>query len=273
MNIRNHRLYLDGGRPCTFARSPNQSAPVEPAYLLMHYTAGRSAGSSVNWLINPAARASAHLVIGSDGGITQLVAFNRRAWHAGESRWAGRTGVNGFSIGIELDNPGALTRRASGWFTSWGDRVDDGLVFEAAHKNGGPVKGWHAFSGVQLEAAAEVASLLVDRYELKDVLGHEDVAPGRKTDPGPAFPMDSFRARVLGRANDEPEVFETISNLNIREGAGTQFKKLDVSPLPPGTRLEVLAVEGSWRLVDVLGKVHDDDDVQGWVHGRYIRPL
>ncbi len=117
MKVLNHRLHKDEGTPYDFVRSPNQSDPIEPEYLIMHYTAGRNAQSSINWLVNPQARASAHVVIGADGEITQLVAFNRKAWHAGSSQWAGRIGVNNFSIGIELDNPGALTRRSSGWFT------------------------------------------------------------------------------------------------------------------------------------------------------------
>lgn len=271
MKILNHRLCRDDGTPYDFVRSPNQSGVIEPEYLIMHYTAGRNAQSSINWLVNPQARASAHLVIGADGAITQLVALNRKAWHAGRSRWVGRAGLNNFSIGIELDNPGVLTHHASGWFTYWGDPVDDNYVVEAVHKNGGALRGWHTYNGAQLEAAIEVASLLVRRYGLKDVLGHEDVAPARKIDPGPAFSMDSFQARVIGREDDELEVFETMVDLNIRIGAGTQYDKLPVSPLPPSTRLEVVAQQGAWRLVDVLDPIKGETDVHGWVHGRFIR--
>jgi N-acetylmuramoyl-L-alanine amidase len=271
MKIVNHRLCKNDGTPYDFVRSPNQSGVINPEYLIMHYTAGRSAKSSVNWLINPKAKASAHLVIGADGSITQLVAFNRKAWHAGRSQWAGRPGVNNFSIGIELDNPGVLTRRGGGWFTTWGDPVDDNNVIEAIHKNGGELRGWHAYNADLLEAAVSVANLLVQHYNLKDVLGHEDVAPARKTDPGPAFPMNSFQARVLGRQDDDPEIYETIVGLNIRRGAGTQHEKLPMSPLSAGTRLEVLSEQGAWRLVDVLDPVQDENDVHGWVHGRYIR--
>ncbi len=273
MKILNHHLCDEDGTECTFVKSPNQKGTIDPEYLVLHYTAGRSAESSVNWLVNPAAAASAHMVIGMDGSISQLVALNRRAWHAGKSRWDGKTGLNNFSIGIELDNPGPLEKRVGGWFTIWGDPVNDSNVIETVHKNGGPLKGWHTYSGIQLETAARVASALVRHYELKDILGHEDVAPGRKTDPGPAYPMDSFRARVLGRNDDDPEVFKTTVNLNIRVGAGTQYKKLSVSPLPKGTKLDVVVKSGSWRLVDVLKKVKGETDIQGWVHGRYIQEI
>lgn len=273
MKIVNHRLQHDGGTPYDFRRSPNQSRKITPEYLIMHYTAGRSAEGSISWLVNPAAKASAHLVVARDGTITQLVAFNRKAWHAGRSRWAGRDGVNGFSIGIELDNPGILTRRGSGWTNEWGAPVDAADVVEAPHSSGGPMEGWCAYSNAQLEATLEVATLLGRRYDLKDVLGHDDVAPGRKVDPGPAFPMRSFRAAVVGREEDTPETYVTITDLNIRTGAGTQHDKLAVSPLPAGTELSPVGSENGWVMVDVLGRVKGENDIQGWVHGRYVRPV
>jgi hypothetical protein len=85
--------------------------------------------------------------------------------------------------------------------------------------------------------------------------------------------MESFKSRVLGRSADEPETFETTVRLNIRSGAGTQHEKLEMSPLAPGTRLEVLSQQGAWRLVDVLDPVQDEHDIHGWVHGRFIRRI
>lgn len=273
MKILNHRLCRDDGEAYPFQRSPNQSGQIAPEYLVMHYTAGASAEGSISWLANPQAQASAHLVIGRDASITQLVAFNRKAWHAGRSVWLGRSGLNGFSIGIELDNVGVLNRVGEGWQTAWGRAVGPDQVLEAAHKNGGPVRGWQSYTAVQLEAALEVGSLLARRYELKDVVGHDDIAPARKSDPGPAFPMVSFRGAVIGREDDAQDLFETVTALNIRSGPGTTHDKLPASPLPKGTRLEVLAELGSWRQVDVLDTVGGEMDVQGWVHGRYIRPV
>ena len=108
MKIDNHRLIADNGQPVRYVETPNHGGVMTPEYLVMHYTAGSSAESAVAWLCNPEAKASAHLVIGRDGSITQLAAFNRSAWHAGQSRWAGRNSLNAFSIGIELDNAGKL---------------------------------------------------------------------------------------------------------------------------------------------------------------------
>jgi N-acetylmuramoyl-L-alanine amidase len=152
--------------------------------------------------------------------------------------------------------------------------VEAGQDMEAAHRNGGPVRGWHTFSLEQLHAAAEIANLLVRQYGLRDVIGHDDIAPARKTDPGPAFPMESFRARVMGRG-DESDVAraQTTTALNIRIGPGTQFPKLESSPLPAGTKLQVLDAEGAWRQVLVLDIVAGDMDVEGWVHGRYIEAI
>ena len=90
MKIIDHRLCDDRGNPVRFEESPNASNGIQPEYCVLHYTAGASAESSVRWLCNPEAKASAHLVIGRDGSITQLVAFDRKAWHAGKSEWRNR---------------------------------------------------------------------------------------------------------------------------------------------------------------------------------------
>jgi N-acetylmuramoyl-L-alanine amidase len=271
MKVLRHRLVEDDGTPFPFERSPNSGGEVEHDLLVMHYTAGRSAESSVEWFKNPLANASSHLVVGRDGGIVQVVPFDRVAWHAGISEWQGRSGVNRFSLGIELDNAGKLMPHGERWRAWFGKEYEAEDLLVATHRNEAQEAGWHLFTEAQLEAAVTVASVLVDRYGLRDVVGHDDVAPFRKVDPGPAFPMASFRARVLGRQHGEPEVLETSNTLNIRVGPGTQFETLREGPLPPGTRVEVLERFGLWCLVDVLEIVGDVMDLQGWVHGRYLR--
>ncbi len=270
MEIREQRLYQGEVTPIPFRESPNQSGEITPEHLVMHFTKGASAESSIQWLLNPAARASAHLVIGRDGDITQLVEFNKKAWHAGASRWEGRAHLNNFSIGIELDNYGDLEGGPGNWRTSWGRSVPDSEVVELAHKFDGRTRGWHMFPEKQLMSALEVAQSLVAHYRLKDVVGHEDVSPGRKWDPGPAFPMTSFRAALFGRDDETAELYAATTALNIRSGPGTQHEKLAVSPLPEGTRVEVLQEQGVWRLVDVQDTINGEMDIVGWVHGRYL---
>ena len=273
MRVLEHRLIDGDGQPVAFQKSPNQTRgrTIEPSVLVMHYTAGASATSSIAWLCDKQARASAHLVIGRDGSITQLVEFNRKAWHAGVSRWNEREGVNNFSIGIEMANAGVLQGGPGRWRTSFEARIGSEDVLIAPHKVDGVERSWERYTGEQLEVAAVVAAALSQQYGLVEVLGHEDVAPGRKLDPGPAFPMASFKALAEGRKQDRPVLYRTAVALNIRSGAGSDFEKLEASPLPRGTRLDVLASHGVWRQVDVLDTVDGDMDLNGWVHGRYIR--
>lgn len=197
--IVNHRLQQDGG-PVAFVATPNQGGVVKPLYLLMHYTAGTTASGAINHLKNASAKASAHLVIDRNGSITQMVPFNRVAWHAGASSWGELQGMNQFSIGIELVNAGKLKRRADGKWVNWADNViPDSQVMELTHKNESQPAGWHVFPAAQLEVAADVGIALREKYGFVGVLGHDDVAPTRKVDPGPAFPMISFESKVMGR--------------------------------------------------------------------------
>ena len=278
MKIKNHRLYEDDGQPIEFIQTPNVSSyALQPQYLVMHYTAGRSVKSAVNTLTNRRVSASAHLVIGRDGSVVQLADFTKVTWHAGRSSWQGLSGLNKYSIGIELDNAGKLEKSQDGsWHAWYGDIIEDAQVLEAPHKNYPSIPyGWQLYTPEQLLVTLEISELLVNEYNLKDIVGHDDIAPRRKTDPGPAFPMESFRSRILGRADAEEDegTYRTKANLNIRTGPGTGYPKLDIAPLPKGVRLEVMDVEGIWKMVNVLDEVKGEVDISGWVHGNYIERI
>lgn len=272
MKILRHRLHRDDGTVFDFVASPNIGGKVAHKYLVIHYTAGSSAAGAISSLTNPAHKASAHLVIAHDGSITQLVPFDRIAWHAGRSRWHGLEGLNRHSLGIELDNAGKLSRQGGQWRAWFGRTYQDTEVMEAVHKHETVSRGWHLYSEAQIQATIDVSRLLIGRYGLLDVVGHDDIAPGRKSDPGPAFPMESFRAQVMGRQDDRPEVFETIANLNIRTGPGVDHEKLSASPLARGTGLKLISRENAWCQVDVLD-ASNVAEFTGWVHGDYIRPV
>lgn len=272
MKIKQYLLYNDDDTPIPFVASPNVGGALQPEYLVIHFTAGRSIQSSIDWFCRPQAKASAHLVVGRDGSITQLVPFNKVAWHAGVSHWARRDGLNQFSFGIELDNAGKLHREGDTWRAWFGGEVPQQEVIEAVHKNETQSAGWQTYTENQIQNSLEVSNLLAREYDLKDVVGHEDIAPGRKVDPGPAFPMNSFRAKVMGREGSESGVFRTTATLNIRSGPGTEFKAIPGSPLVPDTPVRVLEEQSPWCRVDVLRTNRRVSDMVGWVHSRFLRP-
>ena len=139
------------------------------------------------------------------------------------------------NIGIEIDNAGQLIRGGGKWVSPLTRySYPDQDVTVATHKNdspGTPPSGWHAYTGAQIEALLDASLALVKHYALADVLGHDDIAPGRKRDPGPDFPMASVRACLLGRGDDDDERYRTATKLNIRSGAGTEFPLISGSPL------------------------------------------
>ena len=277
MKVVKHRLIADDGAAVPYLASPNLGGPIVPHLLIIHYTAGSSVAGTVDWFRNPASRVSAHLVIGRDGAITQMVPFNRGAWHAGVSQWGSLHGLNRYSIGIELDNAGQLIRSGGQWISPLTRRsYADSEVTLARHKNdppGTPPSGWHAYTQAQIEATQACGLALMRHYALDDVLGHDDIAPGRKRDPGPDFPMASLRARLVGRADEPADRWRTTTELNVRSGAGTEFPAVPGSPLPRGTEVEVLARQGLWWQVDVVGSVGGVNDCVGWCHSKYLQPV
>lgn len=267
LRIENHKLI---GDQVSHRDTPNRGGAMNPSYLVLHYTAGRSLESSVESLCTrkPQGNASAHIVLGRDGRIVQLAPFNIVTWHAGVSQWAGLVGLNSHSIGIEMDNAGLLKRVGSQYQAWFGKVYPEDEVMLAAHRNGGPVSPWHAYTEVQIERAIELADLLVEHYGLQDVLGHEDIAPGRKTDPGPAFPLGALKSRVLGRENDSPARYRVTANsLNIRKGPDTSFEPV-AAALKKGTEVLLLEARDRWSLVEVVANA----EVEGWVSNTFIAP-
>jgi len=270
MQVKNHILQGDDG-PMPFLASPNHGGKIDPRYIIIHYTAGLTADGATATFLDPAGKTSAHLVIDRDGAIVQMVPFNQRAWHAGVSRWHGIEGLNGHSIGIELVNAGRLTRAPGRWLTWTGRVVNDADVVEAVHQHEHMLAGWHMFSEVQILAAVDACQAIANAYpDILDIIGHDDIAPGRKSDPGPAFPMASFRARALGRADSKkPLLYRTTTRLNLRAGPGTDFDLVLDAPLLPGSLLNVRSRQASWCAVEVLGG-DGRPTATGWVHGDYI---
>lgn len=267
LRIQNHRLV---GDQVTFRQTPNIGAALQPRYLVLHYTAGRSLESSVESLCTkkPQGNASAHVVLGRDGRIVQLAAFNVVTWHAGVSQWNGLVGLNQHAIGIEMDNAGLLHLEGDQFVAWFGKAYPAEQVLLAEHRHGGGVQPWHTFTEAQIERALELSELLVAHYGLEDVLGHEDISRGRKTDPGPAFPLESVRSRALGRGDDQlPRLVVTVAGLNIRSGPGAGFAK--VAPaLKFGTELLLLEAQDRWSQVAVVGPT----DLEGWVSNDFIAP-
>jgi N-acetylmuramoyl-L-alanine amidase len=142
------------------APSPNFDARVGPPdMIVLHYTGMPTGEAALARLRDPAAKVSAHFLVEEDGRVFALVPEERRAWHAGRSFWRGETDINARSIGVEMVNPG--------------------------HEFG-----YRAFPDVQIAAVIDLLADVRSRWNIEDsrLLGHSDVAPARKEDPGELFP-------------------------------------------------------------------------------------
>jgi N-acetylmuramoyl-L-alanine amidase len=152
--------------------SPNHDARPDGQtvdILLLHYTDMASAEAALVRMTDPTSRVSAHYCIDEDGTVFRLVAEERRAWHAGVSFWAGARDINARSIGIELVNPGHTC-------------------------------GYRPFPEAQMQALEELARGILARHPIPAhrVLGHSDVAPARKIDPGELFDWRRLACAGIG---------------------------------------------------------------------------
>lgn len=149
--------------------SPNHGERLRPiSSLILHYTGVPTAADALELLLSPKAQVSAHYFVDEDGTILQLVPEARRAWHAGRSFWAGEEDMNSASIGIEIVHPGHADPRP--------------------------------FPPEQIDAVARLCLDICARNAIpaSRVLGHSDIAIGRKIDPGEFFPWKELAARGIG---------------------------------------------------------------------------
>jgi N-acetylmuramoyl-L-alanine amidase len=153
--------------------SPNYNERNEEiAHIVLHYTDMNSAKEALMRLCDPQSQVSAHYLIDTAGVIYQLVADEKRAWHAGgndKSSWGGKIDLNNSGIGIELDNPGHLN-------------------------------GYRSFTDAQYHSLIALCHELISKYQIKakNIVGHSDVAVSRKKDPGELFNWRLLAAHHIG---------------------------------------------------------------------------
>ena len=217
--------FIDAPTPNTDARR----AP--PDMILLHYTGMQTGAEALDRLRDPEARVSAHYVVEEDGRVFRLAPEERRCWHAGVSWWKGDTDINAASIGVEIVNPGH----------EWGYR---------------------AFPEVQIDAVIALIADIRSRWTISDdrILGHSDVAPNRKTDPGERFPWKRLAGAGHGLWFDPaPERIAALGEALKRgdEGIGvvvlrSGLHRLGYGLKPGGeydeeTRQTVTAFQRHWR--------------------------
>ena len=209
--------------------------------LILHYTGMASARAALDRLSDPQAKVSAHYLIDEDGTIYRLVADDRRAWHAGVSSWAGERDVNSRSIGIELVNPGHAF-------------------------------GYRRFPEAQMAALESLGRDLVRRHHIPaaHVLGHSDIAPSRKQDPGELFDWARLARKGIGlwpERIDVPEsdpegdtVFERGARDPLIARAQRHLERFGYAVpqsgvLDPGTAAVVAAFQRHFRPARVDGRL------------------
>lgn len=176
--------------------------------IILHYTGMESGEAAERWLCEPTSEVSCHYLVHEDGRIVQMVREADRAWHAGRGSWQGVSDINSRSIGIEIVNPG-------------------------------PLAGHPPFPDAQIDAVTALCRDISSRLNIprERILAHSDVAPGRKIDPGPAFPWEVLHARGVGHlpsprhpaaidpiaADEEGEHVECIQSMLNLYGYGIEI--------------------------------------------------
>lgn len=209
----------------------------QPDMLLLHYTGLKSCAKAIDWLSRPESKVSCHYVIDEAGFVTQMVAEDQRAWHAGLGSWGDETDINSASVGIEIQNPG--------------------------HELGYP-----EFPEEQLRVLEALCRDIVARNRIRPerVLGHSDVAPRRKKDPGEKFPWARLAKAGIGHWV-EPVPVDTADLGMAPDAAGPQVAEVQqklrnygygaeaTGVFDPLTEFVVVAFQRHFRPARVDGRI------------------
>ena len=207
------------------APTPNYNhRKLKVSMVVLHYTGMPSGAEALERMCDPETEVSAHYMIDEDGTVFRLVDEDKRAWHAGKSFWRGITDVNSASVGIELVNPG--------------------------HEFG-----YRPFTDAQMEALVPLLADIRTRHDIPraNVVGHSDIAPARKDDPGELFDWEMLAERHL--ALPRPDI--SLGNLFDNDGAfmlGLERFGYDISDQQSAVR----AFQRRWRPHQITGEVDNE---------------
>lgn len=218
--------------------SPNwderDGAPID--MLILHYTGMQTAQAAIDRLRDPAAQVSSHYVVDEYGSVIRLVPEDKRAWHAGISHWRGHAALNARSIGIEIVNPGH----------EWGYRD---------------------FPVLQMAAVCDLCLGILSRHPIppRNVVGHSDVAPDRKQDPGERFDWRALAENGVGLFPfDAPDLgtggpVRDVRTLRpVREALREiGYHVAPEGPLDPALSTVLRAFQRHWRPEAVTGQADD----------------
>ena len=286
MIIRNHRFEEFWHKQT----SNLSSGRIDPSFIVTHYTTGWSGSRSRDWLLgraggHPNSEVSAHLVIDRDATVWQIAPFNRRAWHAGRSRYGTVTDLNSHGIGIEFVNPGWLKPTGvDQWVDYYGNRRSTqdlenygGFIAEPHQRVGSATYAWPLYTEAQLSIGRDIVAALIRHYGIRYVVTHEEIDTREwKTDPGPAFPQRTFVDLLGARGTGQDEIYSVnATRLNIRGEPDRTADRIDPpGSIPFGTRVVVQRREGVWAYVELVAGPADEPSsntgLLGWVHTGYL---
>lgn len=244
MKITDNLLVAETGDRVRVDLTPFVGGAISPTFMIIHYTATTDASNPVNFFKSVAGnpeKVAAHIVLDKDGSIIQMVPFNKKCSHAGSSVWLGADGMNTHAIGIEIVNAGPA---------SAANAAKPGVI-KKGHKNNppgaNPAEYWYAYPDAQLKALYALSKLILAAYPaIKTVIGHDDVSPYRKQDPGPAFSWDAYRTAVFGATSDIGKIF-TVNTADAKfRSVNSTENNTPLRALPVGYQVGLIETVGDW---------------------------
>ena len=219
--------------------SPNFDERTLPISLIvLHYTGMEDGPAALERLCDPEAKVSAHYMVEEDGTIYGLVGEDKRAWHAGVSEWGGEANINSASIGIEIVNGGHNVPRPDGSLPPFPD--------------------------AQINAVIALCKDIQTRHGELGLVGHSDIAPGRKIDPGEHFPWQGLAAAGLGFLPQVSDDRRVLFEIGSRD-RGIAILQAGLAHIGYGARVSGVMDELTQHIIEAVQRRYRPDQIDGVV--------
>lgn len=206
MELVNHSLILanqpvltaaDSGRGEAVAIATRQPEVMESVDMILIKSGTNQLTHNTGHVNGNNVESHAHILINRDGLVSQFIPFNEKIAHPIDGSWDGTGDLASRSVTIMFENYGRLSKRGEEFVSACGQVIGTSDVFTGIHQNEESLSYWQKFTDSQVQLAEKIIRCLSSTYQVKYILGYEEVCPGLQTDPGPAFPLEIMRRKIM----------------------------------------------------------------------------
>lgn len=262
MELVNHSLILtnqltyevaDSGNGEAVAIAERQPEVMESVDMILIKSGTNQLTHNTGYINGNNVESHAHILINRDGLVSQFIPFNEKIAHPIEGSWEGIKDLASKSVTIMFENYGRLVKQGEDYVSACGHTIETTDVFTGIHQNEESLSYWQKFTESQIQLAEKIIRCLSSAYQVKYILGYEEVCPGLQTDPGPAFPLEIMRRKIMKgnfiNQSERPSMINIAEQVDLSSIINSQH--IDDAHRKDAKIVNIRRKSGGWYKVNI----------------------